>query len=535
CSSTVTQAVIVLPSPSLSPIPSSTLLCIGETCTITAAGANNYTWMPGGSNASSIIVSPSIASVYSLTQSIGNCVDIKTVSLIVNGLPTITAMASPSIVCSLGNTTLSGTGALAYTWQPYGGTGATVVVSPTVNTIFTLSASDGTCANSTTVSLFAQPIPTLNIAASPSIVCPGDPATLTVSGAPLYSWMPTSSNSSVVVVNPVTSTSYSVTGTNSLGCSSIASQFILVKSVPAFSISTTNSFICKGSTTTLSALGANSYSWIGGPANPIWVVNPNSTTTFSVKGHYSNIGCASTQTISVVVFEPQFTITGNPVVCSGGSTTLTASGANSYTWNGNFFFPFMPVSPTVYTVYQVSASSSSNNLVCSSTKTIGVAVNPNPIVTASASKSLVCIGESIIISASGAATYTWSNFQPGASVTVTPAGQQSYTVTGTDTNGCSNTAIVFVNTSECTSIKETEFNHVELIIYPNPNQGEFKIAYASDINLTLVNALGQLIRYINLRDLNNHEEHISLLAPGVYFIVGSGNKHCFNQKILVVK
>ena len=535
CSSTVTQAIIVLPSPSLSPIPSSSLLCIGETCTISGNGANNYTWMPGGSNATSIIVNPTITSVYSLTQSIGNCVDIKTVSLIVNSLPTITAMASPSIVCSLGNTTLSGTGALAYTWQPYGGVGQTVVVSPTVSTIFTLSASDGTCANSTTLSLFAQPIPTLSIAANPTIVCPGDAATITVNGASIYSWMPTSSNSSVVVVNPVTSASYSVTGTNSLGCSSIASQFILVKSVPVFSISSTNSFICKGSTTTLSALGANSYSWIGGPTNPSWVVNPNSTTTFSVKGIYPNMGCASTQTISVVVFEPQFTITGNTVVCLGGTTTLTANGANSYTWNGNFFFPFIPVSPTVYTVYQVSAASSSNNLVCSSTKTIGVSVNPNPGVSASASKSLVCIGESVTLTAVGATTYTWSNFPPGASVIVTPSGQQNYTVTGTDTNGCSNNAFVFLKTSECTGIQEMGGIKAEILIYPNPNQGAFKIESSSDINLNLVNALGQLIRYIQLSDINNHEETISMLAPGVYFIVGSGNNHWFTQKILVGK
>jgi hypothetical protein len=404
-----------------------------------------------------------------------------------------------------------------------------------VSTIFTLSASDGTCANSTTLSLFAQPSPTLSIAANPTIVCPGDAATITVSGASIYSWMPTSSNSSVVVVNPVTSASYSVTGTNSLGCSSIASQFILVKSVPVFSISSTNSFICKGSTTTLSALGANSYSWIGGPTNPSWVVNPNSTTTFSVKGIYPNMGCASTQTISVVVFEPQFTITGNTVVCLGGTTTLTANGANSYTWNGNFFFPFIPVSPTVYTVYQVSAASSSNNLVCSSTKTIGVSVNPNPGVSASASKSLVCIGESVTLTAVGATTYTWSNFPPGASVIVTPSGQQNYTVTGTDTNGCSNNAFVFLKTSECTGIQEMGGIKAEILIYPNPNQGAFKIESPSDINLNLVNALGQLIRYIQLSDINNHEETISMLAPGVYFIVGSGNNHWFTQKILVGK
>ncbi|MDI1354894.1 MAG: glycine-rich protein [bacterium] len=533
CTGTSTAAVTVLPGPSLSPVPSPSSLCMGETCTISAQGAGNYTWMPGASNASIITVSPTITTVYSLTQSIGNCIDIKTVSVIVNGLPSVIAMASPSIVCSLGNTTLSGAGALGYTWQPYGGAGATVVVSPTVSTIFTLSASDGTCANSTTVSLITQPIPTLTIAVSPSVVCPGDSATLTVSGASLYNWMPPAGTGSAIVVNPFASSSYSATGTNSLGCSSTVSQFIFVKTIPPINISATNPLVCKGGTSTLSALGADTYSWTGGPANPIWVVNPTSTATFSVKGTFINIGCASIQTITVVVFEPQFTITGNTAVCVGGTATLTATGAFSYIWNGNFPFPSISVSPTLYTVYQVSATSSSNNVICTSTQSIGVQVNPNPTVTAVASRSVICKGESVNLLASGATTYTWNTFPPGASVTVAPAGQQNYTVTGTDANGCRDVAFVSVKVSACTGVKEIEASNVELLICPNPNRGEFEIVCPLDINLSLVNAVGQLIRYIHLSDLNNHKEHISIAAPGVYFIIDRENKQLFTQKIFV--
>lgn len=533
CIGTATAGLTVLASPSLTPVPSPPLLCIGDTCNISAAGANSYTWMPGGSNASSIAVSPTITSVYSLTQSIGNCVSIKTVSVVVNNLPSITALASPSIICFPGNTTLSGAGALGYTWQPYGGAGATVVVSPSVSTIFTLTASDGTCGNSATVSLFTQPSPSLTIAVNPSVVCPGDPATLTVSGASVYNWLPTVSAGSVIVVNPLSSTSYSATGTNSIGCSSTVSQFILVKSTPPISISVSKPLICKGEATTLSAVGANTYSWTGGPSNPIWIVNPTSTITFSVKGTFTNIGCSSTQTINVLVFDPQFTITGNSSLCAGSVATLTATGANTYTWNGNIPFASISVSPAAYTVYQVSASSSSNNLICTSSKTIGVSVNPNPTIIATADRTLICKGESVNLHASGASSYTWSTFSPGASVTAAPAGQQNYTVTGTDTIGCFNTMVISVKASDCTGIKKIDGDHSELLIYPNPSLGEFEVAYPSDINLSLVNALGQLIRHIHLSDLNKHKAHISIDAPGVYFIVGMGNKHVFTQKILV--
>lgn len=533
CIGTSTAAVTLLQGPSLSPVASPPLICVGETSSISVTGANNYTWMPGGSNASSITVSPTITTVYSLTQSIGSCVDVKTVAVIVNGLPVVSASAFPSSICPLGSSTLSAAGALNYTWQPYGGAGATAVVSPTASTVFTLSVSDGTCANSATLGLIVNPNPSLSIAASASSVCAGDPATLTISGASTYTWIPIASTGSVITVNPISSTSYSVTGTSSLGCTSMVSQIIHVNPLPLISLTASHPLVCQGGSSTLSASGANSYTWTGGFTSPTTVVNPTNTTTFSVMGTYTNTGCASTQTISVAVFDPQFTITGNPAVCMGGSTTLTAIGANTYTWNGNFSLPSISVSPTVYTVYQVSATSSSNNVTCSSSKTIGVTVHPNPTVTATASRTFICKGESVVLSASGALTYTWNTFPPGASVTTAPSSQQNYTVTGTDANGCSNTALITVKVSACLGMKEIDGIGDELLIYPNPNSGEFEIKSTSDINLRLVNALGQLIRYIQLNELNDHNESISHFEPGVYFVVGSIKNKLITQKIIV--
>jgi len=67
-----------------------------------------------------------------------------------------------------------------------------------------------------------------------------------------------------------------------------------------------------------------------------------------------------------------------------------------------------------------------------------------PTVTATASPATICAGQSSTLTASGASTYSWSTGQNTSSITVTPDSTTTYTVTGTDANGCSNTADVTV-------------------------------------------------------------------------------------------
>ncbi|MFY9418207.1 MAG: T9SS type A sorting domain-containing protein, partial [Bacteroidales bacterium] len=81
---------------------------------------------------------------------------------------------------------------------------------------------------------------------------------------------------------------------------------------------------------------------------------------------------------------------------------------------------------------------------CENTATVSVTVNPLPDVQATAIPNEVCIGESTTISASGAITYEWDNGETTESFTVTPDETTTYVVTGTDDNGCENTAEITV-------------------------------------------------------------------------------------------
>jgi hypothetical protein len=73
CGLSPTQSffVTINPLPSVNATSSSNLICVGQTATLSATGANNYTWNPGG-NGSSIVISPTSNTTYTLTGVDGN-------------------------------------------------------------------------------------------------------------------------------------------------------------------------------------------------------------------------------------------------------------------------------------------------------------------------------------------------------------------------------------------------------------------------------------------------------------------------------
>lgn len=93
--------------------------------------------------------------------------------------------------------------------------------------------------------------------------------------------------------------------------------------------------ICSGSSTTLTATGANTYAWspslgLNGTTTASVVANPTSTTTYTVTGT-STAGCTAANTVTVTVnpTPSAVSVSKNPAVaCMGGTTTLTATGGN---------------------------------------------------------------------------------------------------------------------------------------------------------------------------------------------------------------
>jgi gliding motility-associated-like protein len=143
----------------------------------------------------------------------------------------------------------------------------------------------------------------------------------------------------------------------------------------------------------------------------------------------------SLPTITILEADASGTINNDAIICAGATATLTGTGANTYTWtngitNGN---PFAPAITKIYTVTGTDING------CKNTASQTITVNLLPTVTATVSKPVICVGENVVLIGGGALSYTWDNGVLDAQ-SFTPMATKTYTVTGTDANGCSNTA-----------------------------------------------------------------------------------------------
>jgi hypothetical protein len=101
-----------------------------------------------------------------------------------------------------------------------------------------------------------------------------------------------------------------------------------------------------------------------------------------------------------------------------------------------------------------------------------------------------------------------------------------YSVNGTDTNGCVNSANISQAVTLCTGVENHNSTEVFLInLYPNPNNGSFNMDLNEASQIIIINAVGQVI--FN-ETLNAGKQNLDILnaANGIYFVkVKQGNKH----------
>ena len=234
-------------------------------------------------------------------------------------------------------------------------------------------------------------------------------------------------------------------------------------------VTVSNANICAGSTASLTANGANSYSWTTSPSlssstGSLVITIPSVSESYTVTGF---IGSCTNTAVSSVTIIPSPTITITPTltsICSGQTSTLTAFGANTYTWNSSSTLSsnsgsLVVANPITSTVYTVTGTLNT----CSSSATTTVNIVTTPTVTIS-SNTFICQGlGSATLIASGANTYTWANSASlssptGSLVVASPNTTSSYTVTGI-TGICSNTAAVTVSVNLSPTITAVSFTN----------------------------------------------------------------------------
>lgn len=458
CTGSDMVTINVTPLPSVSATATLATICEGESTTLDGFGALTYTWMPGSLSGSSVLDSPTATTTYTVTGTDGSgCTGTATVLVTVNPLPTVVATPSPASVCDGENSSLSATGANGYVWFPGFMVGTPVTVTPAATTTYTVVGTDvNGCTNQSTATVVVNTPPTVTSSATPATICAGTPTTLDASGALTYNWMPGSLSGASVSDSPLSSTTYTVTGTDVNGCTGTSTVFVDVLPAPTVGVSASAATICAGSFSMLTATGATTYTWMPGSlSGSNVIVSPASTTTYTVTGDDGS-GCTSTATITITVNPlPVVTVSGAASFCQGGSTTLTASAGPSYQWYLNGFqIPaansqtYVATAPGIYNVLVTLGTGCADSAVTGHT----LIENPLPTVSFTATPSLtVCSGTNVTLSGTGATSYAWTG---GISdgIAFTAISTDTYTVTGTDANGCTNTDVVTVTVNPLPTI-----------------------------------------------------------------------------------
>lgn len=222
-------------------------------------------------------------------------------AITVNASPTLNVVASPTSACAGSQLTLTASGAQSYSWSSSGGFGNFLIISPLMNTTYTVYGSQNACVSSKSFTASVIALPSLSIVSGTgSALCTGGASTLTALGALTYSWINIGVTTPTIwVAQLIAGTVYNLTGTNAAGCTNSLSAIVNVP--PSVLVNSTNSLLCEGETATLSAVGANSYVWSTTASVTSIPVMPSANTVYSVTGTSSITGCSSLSTFTQMV------------------------------------------------------------------------------------------------------------------------------------------------------------------------------------------------------------------------------------------
>ncbi|WP_317899645.1 T9SS type A sorting domain-containing protein [Aurantibacillus circumpalustris] len=379
-----------------------------------------------------------------------------------------------------------------------------------------------------------------------TVLCQGDPANYQASfitSATAYNWSLPAGWSGTSTLSSLSgyagaSGGVSVSATYSCGTSVPTVINVTVNQAPVVAInSIAPPIICSGKTITITTSGAISYTINPGgiPSTATTLTDmPVTTTIYTLTGTAPN-GCISVNnpTTTVTVLETPVITVNSGTMCLGETFTVMPNGAPNYLIAG---LPFGTSTPLVAGQYSYVVTGTGTNGCVSAPVVSSFTVFNLPNVGASASRSVMCTKESVILMASGADTYSWSSSSSSnATISVSPVTTTLYFVVGTDLQGCASSQSVALQVKPCTGLNELSSNGViDVKIFPNPTNGNFDVTLNSLNEKTVIeiyNALGQLLVSEKINSLVT-EFNLNSQSSGLYYVMV---KNSAEQKTQIIK
>lgn len=370
----------------------------------------------------------------------------QTMTVVVSPTPNQPITPIQSTICLGTSVTLTAHAGISYVWSNNLGTDSTITVSPTEMTFYNVQiTNEYGCTASASRTVHVTDSNFAHINPANTTTC-NNPVTLTASGGTSYSWSNSMGINQSITVNPLSSTIYNVTATDANGCTSSATSNVtvncgLTEPCQALGMCIATTVVIAANTAGNVAESGPNYGCLVSVSNPTWryikiqnsgAINISITNSANVDvdaaiwGPFSDLATACTSSNL---------ITNPPVSCNSSvASSFTLSIANAI---ANQYYLVLLAnfsqSPTNISIVQSGGSGSTSCNLCNLTTSI-------------LGNSTICQGNSTTLTATGGASYLWSNgLGTGASKTVSPASSTLYTVTTTDNNGCTASASKTVN------------------------------------------------------------------------------------------
>jgi hypothetical protein len=530
-------------------VPSCSLASTGS-ATLQVLGASNYsyTWV---NSTGSVVGSASVASSlapgnYTVTASFPSC-GTATTTVTVGAVAPVNYSIQPSqsfTVCGAGTFIMSmmpapGSSGNAYLWTLPSGQATTAAVSIPYSALPNTSSQQTYTAMLTPTAAYCPVVKVVTVTISqpstPSITsgafaCFGT-SSLQLGAGPAGGYF----SASALVIDSVSGAInlpqppgiYLVNYTTRLGgCALTASELFSIVALPVLS-STGASSLCAGESTTLTASGAATYTWTGQPAGQQTVAaSPASTTVYTLTG--ANIqGCSATAFHTLTIHPlPTVNVAGPDSVCLPDMVNLVAGGAGGFVWTGGWNSPSLSVVPLAGTnTYSVTGTSAAG---CTATAVHTVVAITNQVALNVTGRLLICAGEVVKLTGSGALYLNW-NGNAGNIFTTTPTATDVYTLTGTNEGVCYASKAVMVSVNPCTGLPEQP--NAWMHIYPSPVNDQFIIETIGAFDYSIVDVTCRTID-IGSSDTGRATIHALSWPAGVYLIRINGGDGPVSARII---
>ncbi|MDD3876449.1 MAG: choice-of-anchor L domain-containing protein [Bacteroidales bacterium] len=453
-------------------------VCHGNSLNLTVNSGNTWNWTgPNGFTSQQqnpVInnVAPQASGTYTVTvTNIQGCTGTASVNIAVNTNPAPIA-GSNNAICQGSTLNLTVNTGTSWIWAGPNGftsnvqnpviTNASTASSGTY-TVTVTNAQGCTGIATTNATVNSNPSPTIG---SNSPVCQGNTLNLTSGTASAWSWTgpngftSTSQNPIINNITSLASGSYTLTVTNSQGCSGTVTTNVIVNALPLV-IAGSNSPVCIGNNLSLSVNTGVSWNWAGPGGFNSTSQNPSINSVTPVAGGTytvtvtNNQGCStSSSTIVSLNSNPVALAGSNSPICEGNSLNLHVNTGTSWNWSGPDNFSSTLQNPIINSTNLSAAGTYSVTVTdangCTGNSSLIATISPAPLLVATAFPSEICLGSQTTISSGGGFLYVWNTGDIDESFTASPLVTSTYTVSGTDNLGCTGTA------------------QVQVIVHPNP-------------------------------------------------------------------